>query len=180
MTDFLLADSSFVYEGKEGSSTYDKIWVPAVPLGGEYSQLIFKLLQEKGRTAVLPPPKSIMIIVKSSYVSNDSELVAMGDAETLSGLIVNEIESLGKEEEDLLRQSYPSANLKAVYVLEHNRHPAGIGKMFAFLAGGGLLVLIGVGIGIKGMSSSDEDEDYETADDETAMAQPDQGFGEDN
>jgi hypothetical protein len=147
LADFLLSEQAFVYESREGSSTWTKIWIPALPLGGEHHQQLLLLVDNQGMftTDDLPLPKSIGVIVKSSKIKNEKQLETLAAADTLTGLIVNEIDSLGSEERRLLAQSYPGIDLGNVYILEHGRKPAGAGKIFGFMGSGALLVLIGLG-----------------------------------
>lgn len=147
LADFLLTEQAFVYESREGSSTWNKIWIPAVALGGEYHQQLVELADAEGKvmTDDLPVPRSIGVIVKSSRIKNEKQLGRLAAADTLTGLIVNEVESLGSDERRLLAQSYPGIDLDNVYILEHGRAPAGAGKILGFLGGGSLLVLIGLG-----------------------------------
>jgi hypothetical protein len=146
LSDFLLSEQAFVYEARENSTRWDKVWIPAVPLGGEYHQQLLRFVDDEGMfvTDDLPLPKSFRIIVKSPRIHTEQELAAVADADTLQGLIVNEVESLGSEERRLLAESYPGIDLDNVYILEHGRQPSSKGKSFGFLGSGALLLMFGV------------------------------------
>ena len=147
MGDFVLLEQAFVYESRENSSRWDKIWIPALPLEGEFYQELLSLADSEGNlpTDNLPLPKTIRVIVRSSKVHNEGQLATIAGADTLQGLITNEIESLGSEERKLLTESYPGIDFDAVWILEHERKPSGKGKTWGLLGGGTLLVLLGLG-----------------------------------
>ncbi len=151
MGDFVFCDY-YVSEGTNDSDI-DRVWVAAVPFGGDYHVRLMEASDEEGNiVGNVPPPTDVRVIVKSSKVSSEYELVALGDQETIKGMVVNEISSLKKDEKDLLRQGYPSIDFDKVQILEHARKPAGFGKVFAMLGGGLALVLVGgvVGFGSLG------------------------------
>ena len=61
-----------------------------------------------------------------------------------AGLIINEIESLGKEEKKLLSKSYPGIDFSQVYIIEHNRSPASMVVVGVWYTVGVILALLGV------------------------------------
>lgn len=65
------------------------------------------------------------------------------DAEEIQGLVINQIESLGAEERSLIRESFPSARLDKVLLLEEGRKPSSSGSAFAQLGGGAVLMILG-------------------------------------
>lgn len=146
LSDFLLSEQAFVYEGYENSSRWNKIWIPAVPLGGAYHQQLLQYVDASGRftTDDLPLPTSFRVIVKSSRIHDEQQLATVAGADTLQGLIVNEVESLGSDERRLLAQSYPGIDLDSVYILEHGREPSGRGKTLGFVGSGVVLMMFGV------------------------------------
>lgn len=147
MTEFLLLEQAFVYESRENSPRWQKVWIPALPLGGEFHQQLLTLVDSEGNLPPgdLPLPKTIRVIVKSSKVNNEAQLETVAGADTLQGLVINEIESLGSKERKLLTESYPGVDFDAVWILEHQRKPAGKGKTWGLLGGGTLLALVGLG-----------------------------------
>ena len=153
MSDFLLCTMAYVYEGVGSSdTTYKTVWVPAVPLGGTYHQKILAMLDAEGNLVGEPPlPRDLSVLVKSSKVSNDSALERLAGADTLSGLVINEIASLGSEEKKILVESYPGVDFNNVWILEHGRAPAGAGKMYGLMGGGLALTLVGLGVGASAM-----------------------------
>jgi hypothetical protein len=59
-------------------------------------------------------------------------------------MVVNKIESIGSKERKLLAESYPGIDFNTCYLFEHDRHPAGTGKVVGLMGGGGFLLLIGM------------------------------------
>lgn len=153
MSEFMLCTMSFVYEAIGSSDTaYKTVWVPAVPLNGEYHQQLLSMLDDEGNLVGEPPmPKDLGVLVKTSKASNENALYDLADQETLSGLVINEIASLGSEEKKILKDSYPGVNFDKVWILEHGRQPAGAGKTYGLMGGGLLLIVIGLGLGASSM-----------------------------
>ncbi len=65
------------------------------------------------------------------------------DTESVTGLIINEIDGLDKEEKSLLSESF-DANLDDIWILEEAREPASAGKSYGLMGGGGFLALFGL------------------------------------
>ena len=146
LQDFLLTTSAFVYEEQSGGR-WSKVWVPAVPLGGEYHRKVLSMLDEQGNLrGNLPTPAKVKVIVKSSKVANERELNQLADQDTLQGMVVNLISSLGSDEKKLLKESYPFVNFDDCHIVEVGRKPAGTGKLLGFGGGGAVLALLGVGL----------------------------------
>lgn len=74
--------------------------------------------------------------------------------DSLQGLIINQIDSLDSEEEGLVKQSFPQANLDKVLILEAGRAPASLIKSLGMMFGG-LALVIGGGVW---MFAGDEEE----------------------
>ena len=141
MENFILCDFAYVYEEKD--NRWQKVWVPAVPLGGEYHQKLASMIDEQGNlVGNMPMPRNVNVIVKSNKVMSEADLSTLANQETIQGLIVNQIESLGSEEKKILKDSYPSVDFNKCWILEVGRAPASMGKMAGLLGGG--LGMIGV------------------------------------
>ena len=140
LQDFLLCSFAYVYE-ERSPGNWSKVWVPAVPIGGAYHQQLLTKIDAQGNlVGDLPMPTNVKVIVKSSDVTNVTELQQLADQETLQGMVVNLVDSLGGEEKKLLHESYPSVNFDDCYIVEIGRTPASAGKLMGF-AGGGLALL---------------------------------------
>ena len=145
LKDFFISPAAFVYESAKSGGNWKTIWVPVVPQGGAYHQQVLSMVKPDGTlTGELPVPTDIRVIVKSSKVATESDLDALADQETLQGVIVNKIASLGGKEKKILTESYPTANFDNVYILEHDRKPASAGKSYGMMGGGGVLAVLGV------------------------------------
>jgi hypothetical protein len=65
---------------------------------------------------------------------------------SVKGLVINRIESLDEEETNLVKQSFPDADLDNVLIIEQNREPASVAKSGGMMGGGALLSLVGLGL----------------------------------
>jgi hypothetical protein len=156
MTDSLICIDSFVYEAKKNGTTWNKVWVPVVPMDGEYVQQIREMIQKNGGNTniTLPPPQNIKVILKSSKIPSQAELVALSNQTTVTGLVTNKIESLGDKERKILEQSYPGTDFTKCYIVDHDRKPFGFGQVAGLTGGGLVLSLVGVGMMVAGRSNS--------------------------
>jgi len=145
VTDFLLCPNGFVYQSQKNSTRWSKIWVPAVPLDGVFVEQLRKSMSADGKLpSNIPAPKNVRIIIKTANVHNESELDSFADKETLQGLVVNKVESLGSEEKKILSQSYPGIDFSTCWIVEEGRKPKSRGAAAGILAGGGAGVLVGL------------------------------------
>jgi hypothetical protein len=134
LTDFDLG-ANYVYEGRSETSSWTKAFVPAIPR--------VKNLAEALQAKSSP---QIKVIIKSSKVRSKSDMDSLALTSTIQGLVTNEIESLGRDERKLLKESYPAVDFDKVWILDHGRQPAGTGKVFAFLGGGTALAAAAIGL----------------------------------
>ncbi|MEX2216015.1 MAG: hypothetical protein WD768_18025 [Phycisphaeraceae bacterium] len=147
LSDFILLAEGGVYEAKSGSDTnWITFWAPLVPYGGEFHQEVMKKFDAAGKlTGEMPHPKSIDVIFKTKSVKNEAALAVVSQQDTLAGMVVNKIDTLGSEEKKLLASSYPGIDFDKCWIIEHGRKPAGMGKIAGFLGGGaGLILLPGI------------------------------------
>jgi hypothetical protein len=150
LQEFELCDLAYVYEGQENGGSWSKVWVPAVPVGGEYYIKLLSTLDAEGNAqGEVRLPTNIKLIVKSNDVENESQLGQLAALDSIEGMIVNEISSLGSEEKKLLKESYPGADFDTCYIMEVGRKPATAGKMFGLGGGGLALMLVGGGLFMK-------------------------------
>jgi len=71
--------------------------------------------------------------IPDSYVAEDS----------VQGLFINKIDSLDDEESSLIQQSFPGVDISNVLILEADRRPAAMWKLFGMIGGGVALCLLG-------------------------------------
>lgn len=147
MTDFLLSPAGFVYEGGQEASEYKTVWIPALPLEGEYQRQLAGLVDEAGQLPdTLPPPRDIRIIIKSSHLRSDDDIRNLPN--TIQGVVVNKVSKISGQELSLLRDSYPGIDFSTVWILDHNRMPASTAKTAALVGGGAALILIPAGVSL--------------------------------
>lgn len=153
LTNFILCTQSYVYEGRAANSPWDKVWVPAVPVGGAFHQQVMQLLATQPNFAgPMPVPSDIKVLVKSTRTRNDMEMTTLSNRPSLRGVVVNKIESLGKDELKLLQQSYPGTNFSSCYIMHEGRALGNASMNLAYFGGAAVLVLLG-GIWILAGSS---------------------------
>ena len=99
------------------------------------------------RNADWPPLKDFVVILKSK--ANKT----VGDVPTgrkpyspVTGLVINRIESLGGDEQRLIRQKFPKINFDKVCIVEHGRKPSSTAGAIAVIVVGALLVLLCVAL----------------------------------
>ena len=161
VTNALICEQAFVYEAKKNTpDTWNKVWVPAVPIDGEFVKTVNELmLQTGGKLEHLPPPTDIRVLIKTSSVHNAGELEAFSKTALTSGvtgLVTNKIESLGAKEKKILEENYPGIDFTKCYIVDHERKPADASKLAAMIGGGALITLIGGGWTLAGMRSKSE------------------------
>ena len=155
MEDFILLEQAFVYAAATDSNTWTKLYIPALPIGGAYHMQLLSMRDENGQLPEnTPMPENIGIIVKTEHISGEDELTTLAEADTLQGLVINTIKSLGSEEKRLLEQSYPGVDFEACLIIEHKRQPPSMGKVAALGGGGIALLFAGLGALFLGRKNS--------------------------
>lgn len=145
ISDYILS-SSFIWQQRENSAAYTKVYVPAMPVGGAYHQTIQQLYLENPQRENYPEPTNVRVLLKSTKIKTMQDFNDFGLEETIDGLVINDIESLDQEEVDLLKNSYPGFNEQHCRIVEVGRKPAGAGKLSMLYGGGAMCLLFGLGI----------------------------------
>lgn len=147
----VLCQSGFVYESKNGNASerWTTIWIPAVPIDGEYVQEIKRLMEVSNgkRAGSLPLPKDVHVLIKSKRVHDQSDLDRLDNQDTIQGVVINKIDSIGSQEKKLLSEQYPGIDFDKCWIIEHGREPSGPAKSFGMMGGGAALA----GLGVLGM-----------------------------
>ncbi len=128
LRDFMLGDN-FAYFTDDTGTYWKRVLVPAVP----------PTMGEQSAHVLIPK-----VIVKTTHVANENQLDALHARTQLEGLVVNRIESLGKDERDLLIQDYPGIDFERCIIFEVGRKPSD-GTMIFLMGAGGLALLLGGG-----------------------------------
>lgn len=141
LTRFVASTWSFVYREKRGKWT--EVFVPAVPRDSAYAQEVEALL-EQDPDAQIPPPKDVRVVLKLKGVTSANEVKKITDGDELTGLVINEISSLGSETKKLLSESYPGVDFAHCWILEQGRRAGSTMAAIGMLAGA--LVLAGFAV----------------------------------
>lgn len=159
VTELYMLDN-FVYESREDTpNKFEKVWVPAVSEADPYVVELDRVVAESDidetgvpsnslirQLEAIPSPANFGIIIISDEVDSQGQLERFAENTEIQGLVINEIDSLDKEELDILRSQYPGMSVDKLLIIEHNRKPAGAGKTFAMIGGGVVLFLLGPGL----------------------------------
>lgn len=141
LTDHVLLTHAFVYSSRK--ETWTEAWIPVVPRGGAYHRKLSALVQAGGQDAKLPPPDDLRVIVKVARPKDESTIDRLAEADTLSGLVINEVSRIPTESHKLLSSSYPGIDLRRCWILEVDRKPKsaglGLGIVAASVVGMGVL-----------------------------------------
>ncbi len=141
LTDFVLPESVFVYNESSKGGGWTCIWIPAVPLDGDYVKEYQKAMEAGGQP---PAPTGLKVIVKSKGVRTEKDLEALAKKDMIQGVVINKVEAVSGEEKKILVQNYPGSNIDTCWILEVGRTPSGMGKLAGFFGGG--IVCAGLGV----------------------------------
>ena len=85
----------------------------------------------------------VAVVVKSELFSTYGEIPRKRIyTEAIEGMVINEIESLGDEEQELLSEGFPKMDFDKILILEEFRHPESMATIVTiFTIGGALIVL---------------------------------------
>ena len=87
------------------------------------------------------------VIVKSNKFDHVKDLpYGVSRGESIKGMVINQISSLGREEKRLLQESFPDLELDSLIILHENDKPTPESVSYSMMGGGGLLMLIGCGM----------------------------------
>ena len=141
VTSILPVQSLYVYVEKKNK--WETVWLPAVPMNGKYVEML-KQLPEDTSPENIPAPKNIGIILKLTDARDEKAVDRYSQLETIEGLVLNEIESIGSDEINILKEQYPSVDFKKCLIIEPGRSP----KSSGFIAG-----FIGLGLVLMGLAA---------------------------
>ena len=151
VTEFTVATSEFVYKEKGHGKEWSEVWLPVVPVDGEYARRIAALPEDAEE---IPPAKSFGVILQSEHVTGLEGLSVFDEMPALLGVVINEVDSLDRDTKKLLAESYPSVDLDTCWILEHDRKVSGAGRGMGFLGLGVVLVGLAVFLFVRGKKKS--------------------------
>ena len=123
---------AYVYEQKKNSQVYKTVWVPLVPIDGAYAAKVVDWL-DAGSVGSPPPldASEVKVVLKTTHCPDDAAMQALGDQETVQGLVINQVESISGDTRKLLQSNFPAMDVANVLILEEGRGPPSL----AFAAG---------------------------------------------
>lgn len=138
------------------SSPVKWIWSPLISDRHPYMQKLRKLVAKHGsikkipRNADWPVVKDFVVLLKSEAYDTVREIPDGRKLyKSVSGLVINRIESLGDDEKRLIRRRFPEIDFDKILIVEHGRKPSSPAVSVAFIAGGTLLVLMPVAFFVR-------------------------------
>lgn len=92
-----------------------------------------------------PDLNSFSVIVKAKHFKTVGSIPdGLKGEDSLEGLVINQVESLDKEEKNLIRSSFPGADLEHVVIIQAGRKPTPLIKSLGMVGGGVLLAVLGI------------------------------------
>jgi hypothetical protein len=136
--------------GEENSDRLDWIYYPIISDSHPYNRAWDNLLERYGDSEIpeseLPKLESLAMLVKTKQFKCESAIpTEWKPEESVTGLVINDIDTIGSEEKRLINQSFPGLSLDDVLILEKDRTPTGGMGSLGMIGGGLALILIGIG-----------------------------------
>lgn len=145
VTDFVPLVDFIVVRTKERSSDpekWEQSWIPLVPSDSEH----VKRLLASDESEKLPTPR-VRVVLKTGS-GTQAGLESYLRKQSIQGMIVNAVESLGSEEQGILRQRYAASDVARLLILEEGRTPTKTPLATAMFFAGLCIALAGVGWGV--------------------------------
>jgi hypothetical protein len=126
-------------------------WTPLISDKHPYAIKIRQLIAKHGsvkkipRSADWPVLKDFVVLLKSEAYDTVKDIPdGRKYYKSVSGLVINEIESLGDEDKRLIRAKFPKIDFEKILIVEHGRKPSSAAVSISIIVVGGLLMLIPV------------------------------------
>jgi hypothetical protein len=121
-----ILDETVLYGDERGGriTKVDRAWIPATTPGGGMGD--------------------VKLIIKCTKASKEHEVAAIASQRSFTGMIINQIDSINREERKLLASGLPGTNLESAYIFHERRTPSGAGLVILYFVGG--LALLGGGL----------------------------------
>jgi hypothetical protein len=121
-----------VYESGRRGGSWRKVWIPLVSANS-------------GFVPGAGLPSNVRVIFKTTKAKDEQDLSAiLNNGAPFTGMVINEIESMGGQEKRLLESNYQGIDVSKCYIVQHGRGPAGPAQVLGMMGGGGALVLVGL------------------------------------
>lgn len=139
LTDFTTPhEVSVVYEqDKYNKDRWTKVWVPLTP------------------NDLPDAPHDFRVILQSDKFHREADVTALEKGGEIHGLVVNDVESLGTEEQKLLRREYPATDLSKCWIIQHDRSPKETTDVLLIVLAGVLGLIAGVALILSGARSKE-------------------------
>jgi hypothetical protein len=131
------------------SSPLNWVWSPLISDTHPYIPEMKALIKRHGglkkipRDADWPVLKDFVVLLKSEYYETVRDVPGgRKPYKSVSGLVINRIESVGDEEKRLIRKEFPDIDFDKILIVQHGRKPMPVAGSISFIAVGSLLGLI--------------------------------------
>ena len=102
------------------------------------------------RNADRPVVKDFAVLLKSEAYDTVKDIPDGRECyKSVSGLVINRIESLGDDEKRLIRGKFPEIDFDKILIVERGRKPSSVALSIGIIAGGALLVLLPVAFFVR-------------------------------
>ena len=131
------------------SSPVNWTWSPLISDKHAYAIRIRELIKTYGSVKKIPRSenwpvlKDFVVLLKSETYKTYKDISdGRKYYKSVSGLVINRIESLGDDEKKLIRRKFPKIDFDKILIVEHGRKPSSAALSISIITGGGLLFLL--------------------------------------
>jgi len=149
-----------VYEYEEGNGKVTHTYYPIISDDHPFFEQLAALYEKYGENIESAPESewpsidTFKVLIKTKrFKTVDSIPDGLGDQEKIQGLVINLVDSMDREEEKLIKQSFPKLNMDDVWIVEDGRKPSSAVSSLGMIGGGGLLSFLGMGLFFVGRES---------------------------
>src|SRR5262249_13381305 len=131
------------------SSTVNYCYYPVISINNPFNKQVEELMAKfHGHVPAesVPQVTKCAVLIKTKQFKTKGAIPGgIADEDSLQGLVITSIESLGSEEKKLLKEGMSGIDLDKVVIIEDGRKPSSAMLSVGMMAGG--VLLIGGGIG---------------------------------
>ena len=139
-----------VYEYDQDSGRVTHMYYPIIAQDHPFFDKLAALYDKYGNPndipeAEFPAIDDFRVLIKTKRYTNQNSIPeGLGAEEKIQGLVVNLIDGMDKEEERLIKQSFPKINMDEILIVEDGRSPTSMLKTLGMIGGGGFVSLLGL------------------------------------